>query len=399
MRATPLRRALLALAWSTLLAGPAIDGLQAQSDATNAPRTERRIARRYLFAAIGFTTGAVLAGAYAAAEKPNTPESTCSSARCVATVALLTSTIVGYMIGREFDQLHALRYRGGAPLSPEMTSVSLLGEPSLLATRDSTVAVGGPGGIQLFTSSRSLRPSGRRAANVRGIEALDLAPRDGALAIGAATGLYVYPRAAGPGTLVRDGRTSAVATSAERVYFATGTRIESAPATADTTRTWPGLDVGRPVTFLLLDEPRSLLWAIADSVLLVLRPAGDSLELVGRHTLPAAGRRASAFGNRIAVAMGEGGVVLLDAASPTALRELSRWSGARYVYDVSLLASRLYAASGVEGVYVLGTGGDRLTTLGLARDLGFAVALSSSGGYTYVVDRFTTSLRRINSDF
>ena len=174
----PLRRALLALAWSTLLAGLAIDGLQAQSDATNAPRTERRIARRYLFAAIGFTTGAVLAGAYAAAEKPNTPESTCSSARCVATVALLTSTIVGYMIGREFDQLHALRYRGGAPLSPEMTSVSLLGEPSLLATRDSTVAVGGPGGIQLFTSSRSLRPAGRGAANVRGIEALDLAPRD-----------------------------------------------------------------------------------------------------------------------------------------------------------------------------------------------------------------------------
>ena len=92
-------------------------------------------------------------------------------------------------------------------------------------------------------------------------------------------------------------------------------------------------------------------------------------------------------------------MVLLDAANPPALSELSRWTTGRYVYDVSLVASRLYAAAGVEGVYVLGTDGDQLTTIGLARELGFAVALSSRGGYTYVVDRSTTSLRRINTDF
>lgn len=393
-----MRRVLLLVLWSVLLAGPCLDGLDAQSQ-DRAPKAGQRIARRYLFAAVGFTAGAALAAAYSATERPNTPVGSCYSQKCVATVALVTSTLVGYMVGREFDQLYALRYRGGAPLHPDVTSISLLGEPSLLSTRDSTVAVAGLGGVQLFTSAQTLRASGRRAATLRGIEALDLAPRGDALAVGAGTGFYLYPRQQGPGTLVREGRTSAVATATERVYFATGTRIESAPVTADTTRAWPGLDVGRTVNFLLVDDSRALVWALADSVLLVLRPAGDSLELLGRHALPAPGRRLSVLGTRVAVAMGEGGVILLDAADPLSLSERSRWAVGRYVYDVSLVPSRLYAAAGVEGVYVLGTEGDRLTTIGLARELGFAVALASRGGYTFVVDRATTSLRRIRSDF
>ena len=393
-----MKRVLLLCLWSVLFAGPWIDGLEAQAQ-DRAPTSGHRIARRYLFAAIGLTAGAAFAGAYLATDRPNTPVGSCYSPKCVATVALVTSTLVGYMVGREFDQLYALRYRGGVPLHPDVTSVSLLGEPSLLATRDSTVAVAGLGGVQLFTSAQSLRASGRRAVTLRGIEALDLAPRGDALAVGAATGFYLYPRRQGPGTLVREGRTSAVVTATERVYFASGTRIESAPVTADTTRSWPGLDIGRTVSFLVLDDSRALLWALADSVLLVLRPVGDSLELLGSHPLPAPGRRVSVLGTRVAVAMGEGGVVLLDAANPVALSERSRWTVGRYVYDVSLVPSRLYAAAGVEGVYVLGTEGDRLTTLGLARELGFAVALASRGGFTYVVDRATTSLRRIRSDF
>jgi hypothetical protein len=38
-------------------------------------------------------------------------------------------------------------------------------------------------------------------------------------------------------------------------------------------------------------------------------------------------------------------------------------------------------------------------TEGLARELGFVVALASADGYTYVLDRTTNSLRRIPSDF
>jgi hypothetical protein len=37
--------------------------------------------------------------------------------------------------------------------------------------------------------------------------------------------------------------------------------------------------------------------------------------------------------------------------------------------------------------------------LGLARGLGFASALVSRGGHTYILDRRTNSLRRIDSDF
>ena len=100
--------------------------------------------------------------------------------------------------------------------------------------------------------------------------------------------------------------------------------------------------------------------------------------------------------------MGEAGVHLFDAADPTKPRELARWNVARFVYDVSFGGRRLYAASGIEGVYVLdagGPGGQQLVTEGLARELGFAVALASADGYTFVLDRTTDSVRRIPSDF
>jgi hypothetical protein len=40
-----------------------------------------------------------------------------------------------------------------------------------------------------------------------------------------------------------------------------------------------------------------------------------------------------------------------------------------------------------------------LRTLGLARSLGFATAIESLGGYTYILDRRTNSVRRIESMF
>jgi hypothetical protein len=97
--------------------------------------------------------------------------------------------------------------------------------------------------------------------------------------------------------------------------------------------------------------------------------------------------------------MGEAGVRLFDAADPTSPREIARWNVARFVYDVSFGGRRLYAASGIEGVYVLDAGGQQLVTEGLARELGFAVALASADGYTFVLDRTTDSVRRIPSDF
>jgi hypothetical protein len=158
------------------------------------------------------------------------------------------------------------------------------------------------------------------------------------------------------------------------------------------------VNVGAAPSALAFDQDRGVLWALVDSSLVALRPAGDSLELVSRTPAGGRGLRLSLLDKRVAVALGERGVALFDAADPASPKEVGRWTGARFAYDVSLAWRRLYVASGVEGVYVLDTG-DGLKVEGLARELGFAVALASEGGYTFVLDRTTNSLRRFASDF
>ena len=371
----------------------------ASAQGADAPRTKHRTPRRLVYSLIGVGVGTGLAALYSSVGKEG-PGGTCSSSACVGTALIGGGALVGFMVGREFDQLHRMRYRGGAPLTPSAVSTSLAGEPLVLAVRDSVVAVGGTTGIQLFTSSgNDLKAGVRRGTGIRGIEALEVAPGAHALVVGSQTGVYLYPPGGGLGLLLREGRASALAAGRDRIWFGVGTRIEGAPLTADTARGWPGLDVGRHVDMLLVDEARGLVWALADSSLLALRPAGDSLERVGSLALGGPARRLSLQGDRMAVALGEGGVRLLDVRDPAAPRELAAWRGTRYVYDVSLAGSRLYAASGVDGLYVLGTAGDSLTTLGLARELGFASALQSHGGYTYLIDRSTNMLRRISSGF
>jgi hypothetical protein len=388
-----MRRAVLVAALGAALAAPV---LEAQQPA--ASRASRRLPRRVLYGGIGAVIGGAVSGFYISSQDDNVTPGLCSSSACVVTFSVGLGTLVGYMVGREFDQLHALRYRGGAPLRPAAVSIGVQGEPTLLVSRDSLVAVGGPGGVQIFRSADALTPVGTRAAGVRGISALDLAP-GGSLALGSQSGFYLFPPRTGPGMLIREGDAAAVAAAAGRVYLATGTRVEVVPVDADTSRGWPGVDVGGRVQALAWDDRRSILWVASDSVLISYRPAGDSLERIGTIAIGTPARRLAVQDTRVAVALGEGGVRLIDATDAAAPRELARWTGTRFVYDVSLFQDRLYAASGVEGVYVIDVGGTAPVVIGLARDLGFAAALSSASGYTYVLDRSSNALRRIESDF
>jgi hypothetical protein len=234
---------------------------------------------------------------------------------------------------------------------------------------------------------------------VRGISSLALSSGSGHIGIGAASGFYVYPPGTAPGALVRDGGTSAAIPAGNRIFVAVGNRVEAVPVGADTVRSWPGIELGISVGSLAYDAERSILWALSDSALMALRPDGDSLTLVGTTKLDATGRRVIADGQRLAIAFGEGGVRLYDAATATAVRETARWSGARFAYDVSFGAGRLFVAAGLEGVYVLDASGTTLTVAGLARELGFATALATRGEYTFVLDRGGNALRRIRSDF
>ena len=400
------RIALAALTLSTIalpLAAPVLEAQQ-RVDTTRAadlPRTERRTPRRLIFSIAGAALAGAAASLYMFADDRGAQPGNCVSKTCVSVVAISGGALVGYMVGREFDELHALRYRGGAPLRPPSIAVSLPGDPLLLTVQDTLVAVSGAtGGVSLFTNGgNAIRAGARRATGVRGIEAIGIASSPHALAIGAPTGLYIYPPASGPGVLVREGRATAVATLRDRVYVGIGGRVESIPIFADSARAWPGASVGRDLTTLVADPGRVLLWGLADSTLIALRPTGDSVEVVSRTPLGGPARRVAVDGERLAVALGEGGVRTFDVSDPAAPRELARWTGARYVYDVSLAGQRLFVASGVEGVYVVSTAGNRLTTIGLARELGFATALETRDGFTFMIDRSTNSLRRFPSEF
>lgn len=391
-------RALCALA--LLHAGPMVASAQ-QKAATSPPAPEQasRFPRSLLYAAIGAASAAAVSGVYAFTDNENSSPGQCTSGSCVLTIATASGALVGFMIGKEFDQLHTLRYRGGTPLYPRGESIGLSGDVFVLAVRDTIVAVAGRGGVQIVASGSSLKLAEKRASGIRGITALDLVPGNGSVALGSPAGFYLYPPKTGPGMLLREGETSTLVTTPERIYFSTGTRIETAPVGADTLRSWPGIDVGAKPLASTFDEAHSLLWVVTDSTLLSFRPDGDSLAAVGRVRLPARGRALAVEGARVAVSLGEGGVVLYDVSDPASLQERGRWSGARYVYAVSIAGERVFAAGGMDGVYVLNITSTGLQTYGLARELGFATLVTSRGPYTYMVDRTTNSLRRIPSAF
>ena len=376
---------------------PLVEAQQAAGSAIARP--ERRLPRKVLFAAVGAVVAGAAASAYVfTGEEGRNGFGACSSKGCVATVSLMTGMLVGYMIGREYDELHAIRYRNGAPLSIPNTAMQVETSALGLAVRDTLVAVSGAAGVQLMTSGvRGLRLLSRRAGGVRGIAALDLAPGSGALAVGSPAGFYVFPPATGPGLLVREGNTGAVVTTADRAWFAVGDRVEVAPLGTDTTRSWPGVTLGAPARALHWDEERRLLWAATDSALFALRPEGDSLAIVGNVAMEASARRIVGSGDLLLTAQGEGGLRGWDVSDPAHPVERFHWTTARFVYDVDIVSrSRVLVAGGTEGMYVLDWSGDRPVVVGLARELGFVTTVLVRDAHVYVLDRYEDQLRRID---
>jgi hypothetical protein len=391
-----LRPLLLAACLALPLVAPAVEG---QERTAGAARAERRTPRRIIFAFAGALVSGAAASAYVfTSEEGRNGFGACSSTGCVASVSLLAGTLVGYMIGREYDELHAIRYRNGAPLSLPNISAAVEQSALGLAVRDTLVAVSGGAGVQLMsTGTRGLRPLARRAGGVRGITSLDLAPGNGSLVVGSPAGFYVFPPATGPGLLLREGSTEAVVTTGSLAYFAVGNRIEVAPLGADTTRSWPGADIGTPARALHWDEARRLLWAGTDSTLVALRPDGDSLAIVASVAIESPVRRLDGRGDLLLVAQGEAGLRVMNVAEPARPTERFHWTTARFVYDVGIVSpTRVLVAGGTDGMYVLDVSGDRTVVVGLARELGFVTTIVVRGGHVYILDRYEDQLRRID---
>jgi hypothetical protein len=308
--------------------------------------------------------------------------------------------LAGFFIGRQMDERRAIAFRGTPSLKIPNVGIELQGEPSVLAIRDEVAAVGGSEGVELFSAvDPRLISLGARANGLHGIGAIDLAPRTAWLALGSRTGLYLYPPQKGPGVLVQRGNVSAIAAADTRIFIATENRVESIPVSADSVREWPGTTLSAPVRDIVLDEPRAVLWASTDRELVSLRVTGDSLVQIGSVPLVGAGLRVVIDRGLAAVAMGEKGVALIDISDPPHPKLRSVWTDARFAYDASIDGPRLFVAAGPEGVYIVNLSGDTTRTIGLARSLGFASAIVSHDGHTFILDRRSNALRRIISTY
>jgi hypothetical protein len=306
--------------------------------------------------------------------------------------------LAGFFVGRQLDERRAIAFHGTPSLRIPNIGIELEGEPSVLTLRDSTAAVGGTGGVLMFAAMDDrLMLVSRRASGLQGVDALDIAPRSGWLALGSRAGLYLYPPVSGPGLLVRRASVNAIAASESRVFVAMENRVETVPVRTDSVREYPGSTLDAAVRDLQLDEERAVLWASTDHSLVALRISGDSLVKIGSVPLGGSGLRFIIEKSLAAVAMGEKGVALYDIADPTQPKLRTVWTGAHFAYDVSIDDGRLYVAAGPEGVYVVDLSGDAPRTIGLARSLGFASAIASHDGHTFILDRRANALRRIVS--
>ena len=390
-RASVSRLAALALIPLALAGSPA--GLSAQQigDTAAAGRVTHPHSRALVLGIVGAVIGGLAAFGFSKGS---------GGGRSPGTIAVGTAAggLAGFFVGRQLDERRSIAFHGTPSLRIPNVGIELEGEPSVLTLREDRAAVGGSAGVQLFAASDDhMVLLAHRASGLQGVDALDIAPRSGWLALGSRAGLYLYPPASGPGLLVRRGSVSAIAASESRVFVAMENRVESVPVKSDSVRDYPGSALDAPIRDLQLDEARAVLWASTDHSLEALRITGDSLVTIGSAPLPGSGSRFAIDKSVAAVAMGEKGVALFDIADPTQPKLRTVWTAAHFAYDVSMDGSRLYVAAGPEGVYVVDLSGDAPRTIGLARSLGFASAIASNSGHTFILDRRTNELRRIVS--
>jgi hypothetical protein len=390
-----LRRALRAIILATALASTAVvQQLGAQGDSASAA-AHRRTPRRVVMPLVMAVVATAAASIYLV---PHADEAvgSCSSPTCVLPFTIGAGLFVGYLMGREMDQAYAVHYRQGAPVSATSDRLRLEGEPQWLAVGTARGAAGGAGGVQLFSMDAAPRMLGRRATGLRGLHGVDLAGND--LTIATATGVYEFAADAATGARRRDGDITAVVTWRGRRVIATGNRVELEPAPAARDTAWTSLTLGAPVRALGADPRGTIVWAATDSALVALTMSGDTLVQRSSVRLRGGARSVRSDGSRVVVAAGDRGLWLFDVDGVTA-RQRFVWAGARFAYDAIIARERVYVAAGGDGLYVLDAKAPRGVVLGLARQVGFAVALGVQGDYTYVLDRTEPAVHRLRSDF
>jgi hypothetical protein len=115
--------------------------------------------------------------------------------------------------------------------------------------------------------------------------------------------------------------------------------------------------------------------------------------VVGRIPLPSGARRIDVQGSTLAVALGDSGVRFIDVTEPAQPRTISEWRGTAFVYDVALDNGVAFVAAGIDGLAKITIGATpRLD--GLARELGFVVAVVARAPDVWVLDRSGSAVVR-----
>jgi hypothetical protein len=361
--------------------------------------TYGRIPRRHVLPFVGMAVAGA-ASSIVFISKPRSLSTLCQNPTCILGASLTAGAFVGWLVGREKDMLHDLRYRGGRPLYATASSVALAGEPVALSVDRDVAVSGGLGGVSVVLGGPRLQQAGVRAAALRGINDVALSVTDSLLGIVAGGGFYRFPLLAGQGTLLRGGPpATAVVLSPRDFIVATGSRVERVPrSTTDPAAGFPGADVSDTVRALRVDS-RGVTWAVTNTSLIALETVGDSLRVASESPLPRGARRLSIDGMRLAVAAGDSGVVFFDISSPARPTIQQRWTETRFAYDIALTPTRAFIAAGIDGVSVLAIDGRELRFQGLARELGFIVSIAVEGNDLWVLDRSgTAALRKTRTD-
>jgi hypothetical protein len=379
-----VRRVALTLALAGVLAAP----LAAQSGG-------QRMPRKWLYAVVGAAASATLGLVYASNFEEDIGG--CSSVGCVMTVSTLGGALIGFMIGSELDHLYNVRYSHAPPLGLRGRALSLAVDPTDLAVREHTAFVTGQDGIELVNTDQAFARQGFKARGLRGIGPIDSDSARNALFVGTAAGLYRFPlRGDEPGALALQADISALARNGGVLALGLGTDLQLA-LPDDSLRT---LDSALATDSRVMDlawRGDTVLWALTEEALLAY--AADSsgvLTRVGSVSLPGIARRLAIVDSLAFLAAGSGGLYLVDIRNPAGPVIAANWSGARFVYDVAVSGSLVYAAAGPEGLYVLQYGGGAFKPIGLSRGLGFVASVEAADGAIFALDRSGATLRRID---
>jgi hypothetical protein len=383
------RRAILATSLAVLAVAP-----QALAQSDRVMETGRT-PRRYIYPVVGAAVGGLASLVYFWSGPRSLPGA-CASGTCVAVASLGSGAFVGWLVGREKDQLHALRYRGGVALYPNSVGVNLTGDPMLLTVNDSIVAASGNGGVQLVANTRAEpKVLATRGGGLRGINDAAMVTSASELVLTSTGGVYRFPLLTGIGVQVRGAPAAAVVVMGTDYVVATGNRVERIPrSVTEMGATYRGVTLGDSVRALEIDS-RGVVWAVTANQLYSLKADFDSLSVAGRLALPRGAVRISVEDNLAAVALGDSGlrfVNIADAAGPATIAD---WHGTKFVYDVALLKGVAYTASGIDGMAKISLiNGTQPRQDGLARELGFLVSIAAASDMLWVLDRSGTAVLR-----